>query len=105
MAADDLRRARSEDRRQFIGGSDVRRKPIRSFKLASVTAPRPAAVFVDEVDAGGLESAPYHGNRGSSRGVTIRLKLPDRYDTNGERPRTALHCSGVMAQHQNAGTD
>jgi hypothetical protein len=33
MAADDSRRARSEDRRQFIGGSDVRRKPIRSFIL------------------------------------------------------------------------
>ena len=27
------------------------------------------------------------------------------YDTNGERPRTALDCSGVMAQHENAGTD
>ena len=90
MAADDLRRARSKDRRQFIGGSDVRRKPIRS-----VTAPRPAAFYLDKLDAGGrLITATV-----ARRGALLSASSCPTYDTNGERPRTALDCSGVMAQH------
>jgi hypothetical protein len=41
---------------------------------------RPAAVLIDEFDPGGLECAPYHVKRGSTRRIHVALEQADGDD-------------------------
>ena len=46
----------------------------------SQTDPWPAAILVDELDAGGFAGLPYHDKRRATGFRGARLYLPDSYD-------------------------